>query len=167
MECQHCMKLYKNRYSFKQHVKEYSSEITESFTCTEWEKSFTTSSKLKRHIETHTVKEFNCEKCGKSFPKLFNLKRHMDTHNGTNKEPCTVCNKEIFLKYSFSVPLHIWFCSTKSWSQISAAHCFETAGYSVMRERIIRESRVYTYHLNILGEQRSASPRISHYYFFQ
>ncbi len=45
MECQHCMKLYKNRYSFKQHVKECS-KITELFKCIECEKSFNKSSKL-------------------------------------------------------------------------------------------------------------------------
>ena len=99
LECQHCKKMYMNRYSFKQHVIQCSSlknTTSESFQCTECEKCFSKLAVLKNHIKTHTVQNtLSCEKCEKSFTNSFTLKRHMGKCNSTNKEPCSVCHKVI------------------------------------------------------------------------
>jgi ecotropic virus integration site 1 protein len=66
--------------------------------CSECEKSFTTSSSLKQHMHIHSsIKPFQCEVCLRSYTQFSNLCRHKRMH-----ADCRTQVKCIFCGQTFS-----------------------------------------------------------------
>ena len=67
----------------KIHAAAAAAAAEKNFHCTECEKSFAYSSKLRDHMKMHTdVKPFQCSECGKCFTRPGTLKTHMKIHGG-------------------------------------------------------------------------------------
>jgi hypothetical protein len=117
LECDHCEKVFKSKYSIIWHMKEHM--LTMPFNCKVCGKGFSYERSFKQHELTHAAK-VKCEICGKSLkphamyyhmkyrhtnekthqcplcPKAFktkdNIARHMMRHN--MEFPCTICGRK-------------------------------------------------------------------------
>jgi len=117
LECDHCGKVFKSKYSIIWHMKEHM--LTMPFNCKVCGKGFSYERSFKQHELSHAAK-VKCEICGKSLkphamyyhmkyrhtnekthqcplcPKAFktkdNIARHMMRHN--MEFPCTICGRK-------------------------------------------------------------------------
>ncbi|XP_057194578.1 zinc finger protein ZXDC [Triplophysa rosa] len=92
-----CSSTFDTRQSLKVHLVLHTDD-QRPFKCTlescGW--SFTTSYKLKRHLQSHDkVRPFKCEwvNCGRSFTTVYNLKAHVKAHEQENAFACEVCSE--------------------------------------------------------------------------
>ena len=61
--------------------------------CSQCDNGFTTSSDLKRHIETHSEdKSYQCSQCDKAFNRNSDLQRHIVLHSGEKPYQCSQCD---------------------------------------------------------------------------
>ena len=76
----------------KQHKRTHTGE--KSFTCSTYNKTFTSSNCLLYHERTHNGKRlFCCSKCDKSFTMSNILKQHERTHTAEKSFTCSACEK--------------------------------------------------------------------------
>ncbi|CAG9817303.1 unnamed protein product [Phaedon cochleariae] len=70
--------------------------------CEECNKSFSSSSGLKQHMQIHFDKKFLCSECGKKFSTKNLLYSHMKTHSGVKPYSCSICSKTFAQKSSLN-----------------------------------------------------------------
>jgi uncharacterized Zn-finger protein len=88
--CEYCSKEFMRRHLLNRHIKLKHTEKQRSHPCPTCNKSFFTISTLKKHIESHGLKNMPCEFCGKLFSCMNNLRTHLYYHS----EPKFVCEIE-------------------------------------------------------------------------
>ncbi|XP_046980321.1 zinc finger protein 883-like isoform X1 [Schistocerca americana] len=114
--CEICQKRFKSKDFLTVHMSEHATEIETTassvsedaeaeerkceqvkprpYKCEVCGKSFTESSRLTRHANSHSgVHPYKCNVCGKSFRQLCHLKRHELIHTGELPYSCDVCGK--------------------------------------------------------------------------
>lgn len=89
--------------------------------CDFCEKSFKTTSELRRHKLRHR-REFSCTQCDKSFPFAYYLRRHMTTHTSEREFQCDQCGKDYKCQYTLK-------------KHINAVHFKDTENNSVKLEQ--------------------------------
>ena len=92
-KCTECEKTFKRSDKLKQHQRNHTGEIL-AFHCNLCDKSFERQDYFKRHQMIHTEQRpFPCDECQKSFRQVGNLKRHKLIHSGENPLSCQECEK--------------------------------------------------------------------------
>ncbi|XP_046575904.1 zinc finger protein draculin-like [Haliotis rubra] len=89
VKCKFCGKVTTTFRGMREHVKEHAGE---EHKCHDCDMSFSTKTKLKRHMSWHS-KDFECNVCGKWFPSKGQLKIHSLIHDEhAQKYQCSHCN---------------------------------------------------------------------------
>lgn len=74
--CSICDKIFTHEKGLVRHTRHLHENVREHV-CLLCEKSFSTSSDLKKHSFTHKQEHIPCEICGKIFQNVLNLKQHL------------------------------------------------------------------------------------------
>lgn len=91
--CSQCEKSFDSSYTLEKH-KMFHSRVKLLHKCTNCAKTFIKPSMLKRHMMFHNKeKTHSCSECSKTFYDLSTLKAHMRTHTGQKPFNCTKCEK--------------------------------------------------------------------------
>ncbi|CAG5129724.1 unnamed protein product [Candidula unifasciata] len=94
VKCEHCPKVFCNRYILECHIRDVHMGQKKSYLCSTCGKSFTTKHSLAEHTNAHTgVKPHTCEHCGKSFSYESALRDHRYTHTDDKHFWCNHCQK--------------------------------------------------------------------------
>ena len=66
------------------------------YCCLDWNKSYTTKSSLKKHIELRHlhIRKYVCDVCDKSFSSKMNLREHAYIHSGEKPFECDECGRK-------------------------------------------------------------------------
>jgi len=98
--CDQCGKSCKNKQQMRLHIKEHSSEQSESFQCEVCQEMIPPSGSLRLHMYLkHGGRKFNpvtCDECGKQLSDKSKLQKHKDSVH-LNKKPfkCDICDLSV------------------------------------------------------------------------
>lgn len=110
--CNMCYRVFDKKAQFISHMEDHEFASVNPFRhrlqCNVCDKIFADSSKLKRHMISHSVnKEFKCDLCPKEFTERHKLARHMLTHSGRRDYPCPHCDRAFALKHNLTAHIRI------------------------------------------------------------
>ncbi|XP_023020947.1 uncharacterized protein [Leptinotarsa decemlineata] len=91
-QCPTCKKIFETTTKLSRHVKTHSLDMP--YKCKACSKSFAHSGNFKIHLRMHTgERPFRCTICDKGCRQAQDLEKHMRTHTGERPHKCVICPK--------------------------------------------------------------------------
>ncbi|KAK4879762.1 hypothetical protein RN001_007908 [Aquatica leii] len=91
-QCPTCSKVFPTSTKLSRHMKTHSTDMP--YKCKVCNKAFSHSGNYKIHLRMHTdERPFRCTVCDKGCRQAQDLEKHMRTHTGERPHQCTLCNK--------------------------------------------------------------------------
>ncbi|KAB0797178.1 hypothetical protein PPYR_08172 [Photinus pyralis] len=91
-QCSTCNKVFQTSTKLSRHMKTHSTDMP--YKCKVCNKAFSHSGNFKIHLRMHTdERPFRCTVCDKGCRQAQDLEKHMRTHTGERPHQCTLCSK--------------------------------------------------------------------------
>lgn len=113
-----CDRVFPNRMKLLQHT--ITVHGNRRFSCKICQKNYSSSSNLKKHMQTHSERKETCDVCGKSFSKSY-IESHLLTHNPPQLK-CNFINCGKVFCSKISLNAHSQLHKTNS-SKVECLHC--------------------------------------------
>ena len=122
--CRHCGKLFTRKVSVMRHIQRIHSSTETKLHCQTCSKSYKDRNSYKQHVRTkhNGIFRYTCKECGKGCNRLMDYKVHLSTHTGKKLFKCDICSEEFLWKHYLTVhkrkhagdfPFHCDKCSAK------------------------------------------------------
>ncbi|XP_067945888.1 zinc finger protein 585A-like [Watersipora subatra] len=101
--CNQCKRVFRNKYSLHQHMKQFHSESIALYACEICEKKFRQKGNMMKHMLAHdATRHYSCEFCDKSFRYPEQLKRHLVLHAQGRSLACHLCDRRFIIQYELN-----------------------------------------------------------------